>query len=128
MLFSATVNKNLKDMARVNLQKNHEYICIHDFDSIESLANEFDPKSVGGAEDKAISDQMKSITPIKLLHYYMIMKIEEKLDTLFSFLKSHQKAKCLVFFSSCKQVRFAFEAFKRLKIGISILELHGRQK
>jgi ATP-dependent RNA helicase DDX10/DBP4 len=47
----------------------------------------------------------------------MQVNIEEKLDTLFSFLKSHQSSKCIVFFSACKQVRFAFEAFKRLKAG-----------
>lgn len=33
-----------------------------------------------------------------------------------------------MFFSACKQVRFAYEAFKRLKVGVNILELHGRQK
>ncbi len=71
---------------------------------------------------------MKSITPNKLLHYYMIINIEEKLDMLFSFIKSHSNSKIMVFFSSCKEVRFAFESFKRLKIGVSLLELHGRQK
>lgn len=122
MLFSATIGKSLKDMARVNLKKEHEYICIHDFDSIESKANDYND------EDKALTEQLKSITPVKLLHYYMVIPIEDKLDTLFSFLKSHQKSKCLVFFSSCKQVRFAYEAFKRLKLTQSLLELHGRQK
>ena len=127
MLFSATVGKSLKDMARVNLKPDHEYICIHDFDSIESLANDYD--GTNSKEDKAITDQMKSITPIKLLHFYMQIKIEEKLDVLFSFLKSHQKCKVIVFFSSCKQVRFAFESFKRLKVTlpqVPLLELHGR--
>ena len=69
MLFSATVGKTLKDMARVNLKPDHEYICIHDFDSIESLANDYD--GANSKEDKVITDQMKSITPIKLLHFYM---------------------------------------------------------
>ena len=99
-------------------------MCIHDFDSIESRANDY-----GGAEtaeDKALTEQLKSITPVKLLHYYMQVNIEEKLDTLFSFLKSHKSSKCIVFFSACKQVRFAYEAFKRLKAGAQILELHGR--
>ncbi len=41
LLFSATINKNLKDLMRVNLKSNHEYICIHDFDSVESLANDY---------------------------------------------------------------------------------------
>jgi ATP-dependent RNA helicase DDX10/DBP4 len=58
----------------------------------------------------------------------MQVNIDEKLDTLFSFLKTHQKNKCIVFFSSCKQVRFAYEAFRRLKVGVQLLELHGRQK
>ena len=84
MLVSATVGKNLKDLARVNLKEGYEYICIHDFDSIESLANEY-----GETEDKAITEQLKSITPVKLLHFYMQVNIEEKLDTLFSFIKSH---------------------------------------
>jgi ATP-dependent RNA helicase DDX10/DBP4 len=51
---------------------------------------------------------MKSITPVKLLHYYMELPIEEKLDTLFSFVKAHPKSKVIVFFSSRKQVRFAY--------------------
>lgn len=126
MLFSATVGKTLKDMMRVNLKPEHEYICIHDYDSIESLANEYNPNA--SAEDKLITDQLKSITPVKLLHFYMTLSIEDKLDTLFSFLKSHQKNKCIVFFSACKQVRFAYEAFKRLKLNMTMLELHGRQK
>jgi ATP-dependent RNA helicase DDX10/DBP4 len=126
MLFSATIGKQLKDLARVNLKQPYEYICIHDFDSIESRANDFDPNM--SAEDRALTEQLKSITPVKLLHYYMQVNIEEKLDTLFSFLKTHQKNKIIVFFSACKQVRFAYEAFRRLKVGIPLLELHGRQK
>jgi ATP-dependent RNA helicase DDX10/DBP4 len=129
MLFSATIGKQLKDLARVKLGDKYEYICLHDFDSIESRANDYnsDGKATGD-EDKALTEQLKSITPVKLLHYYMQVNIEDKLDTLFSFLKSHQKNKCIVFFSACKQVRFAYEAFKRLKLGSQILELHGRQK
>ena len=52
----------------------------------------------------------------------------KKMDVLFSFIKSHQRAKCLVFFTSCKQVRFAYEAFSKLKVGAHVMELHGRQK
>lgn len=43
MLFSATIGNTLKQMVRLNLKKDHEYICIHDFDSIESKANDYDP-------------------------------------------------------------------------------------
>eukprot|EP00349_Pseudokeronopsis_sp_Brazil_P007403 CAMPEP_0202964442 /NCGR_PEP_ID=MMETSP1396-20130829/8524_1 /ASSEMBLY_ACC=CAM_ASM_000872 /TAXON_ID= /ORGANISM="Pseudokeronopsis sp., Strain Brazil" /LENGTH=61 /DNA_ID=CAMNT_0049686549 /DNA_START=581 /DNA_END=766 /DNA_ORIENTATION=+ len=41
MLFSATIGKNLRELARVNLKEKYEYISIHDFDSIESLANDY---------------------------------------------------------------------------------------
>jgi hypothetical protein len=51
------------------------------------LANDYGNQN--NSEDKAITDQLKSITPLKLLHYYMTVKIEEKLDMLFSFIKSH---------------------------------------
>lgn len=69
------------------MKESYEYICIHDFDSIESRANDYDDKA--SAEDKTLTEQLKSITPVKLLHYYMQVNIDEKLDTLFSFLKSH---------------------------------------
>jgi ATP-dependent RNA helicase DDX10/DBP4 len=122
MLFSATIRNKLKDLVRIKLNKDHEYISLHDYDSVEGLANEI------GKDDKSLTEQLKNITPLKLLHHYMVVNIEEKLDTLFSFVKSHQKSKILVFFSSCKQVRYAFEAFKRLKACTNLLELHGRQK
>lgn len=113
ILISATIGRKVRDLARVNLKKEHEYISIHDFDSIESKLNEFDQND---AEDRVLSEKIKSITPQKLLHYFMEVKIEDKLDMLFSFLKSHPKAKCLVFFSARKQVRFAYQAFKSLKL------------
>ena len=89
ILISATIGSKVKDLAKVRLKSDHEYVCIHDFDSIESKLNEFDPNAT--AEDKLITDKIKSITPVKLLHYYMEIKIEDKLDILFSFLKSHPK-------------------------------------
>jgi len=88
---------------------------------------------VGGADGEdaegatAEDARLKSITPTTLLHYYMELPIEDKLDTLFSFLKTHQKQKILVFFSSRKQVRFAYQAFKSLKVSQNLLELHGKQ-
>ena len=65
-------------------------------------------------------------TPTTLKQYYMVMKYEEKLDNLFSFLKSHQRNKILVFATTCKQVRFIYSSFKKLKPGLPICELHGR--
>ena len=115
----------MKDLACVNLKPDHEYICIHDFDSVESKLNEIDPDA--SPEDRALAEKIKSITPVKLLHHYMELKIEDKLDVLFSFLKAHPKSKCLVFFSARKQVRFAYQSFKGLKLGQNLFELHGKQ-
>jgi len=58
----------------------------------------------------------------------MCIEAEHKLDTLFSFIKSHKDSKCIVFFSSCKQVRHAYESISKLKTGASLMEIHGRQK
>jgi ATP-dependent RNA helicase DDX10/DBP4 len=57
----------------------------------------------------------------------MELKIEEKMDTLFSFLKSHTKQKILIFVSSIKQVRYTYQAFKALKLSTNLFELHGKQ-
>jgi len=107
MLISATIGKKVKDLAKVNLKKDHEYVSIHDYDSINQKLEPSTNKNET-AEDKELAEKIKSITPVKLLHYYMEIKIEDKMDILFSFLKSHPKQKCLVFFSTRKQVRYAY--------------------
>lgn len=68
-----------------------------------------------------------SRTPEKLQQIYMVMPLEQKIGMLFSFLRSHSQKKIIVFVSSCKQVRFLFEAFKKMKPGPAVMELHGKQ-
>ena len=85
LLFSATVGKSLRDLARLNLNPNHQSIQIDNFEQHEANAG-----TEGGADEDGMH---RNITPTKLLHYYMELKIEEKMDTLFSFLKSHTKQK-----------------------------------
>jgi len=65
--------------------------------------------------------------PEKLKQVYMTVNLEQKLDVLFSFLRTHSQKKMIVFVSSCKQVRFLYEAFRQLKPGPAVMELHGRQ-
>lgn len=86
-MVSATVGKNLKQITRMNMDPKHEFISIHDFDSLEQLASEETADMT--PEERLLKERLKSITPMKLVHHYMQLKIEEKLDTLFSFLKSH---------------------------------------
>ncbi|OCK82631.1 DEAD-domain-containing protein [Lepidopterella palustris CBS 459.81] len=101
LLFSATQSKKLSDLARLSLQA-PAYISVHE-----------------GAE---------TATPKSLQQNYCIIPLQDKLDTLWSFIQASKKSKILVFFSSGKQVRFVYEAFRHLQPGISLLHLHGRQK
>lgn len=101
LLFSATQTKSVTDLARLGL-KDPEYVAVH-----EAAA---------------------AATPAGLEQFYMVVALPEKLSTLFSFLRSHLQAKIVVFMSSCKQVRFVYETFRQLHIGIPLLHLHGKQK
>lgn len=102
LLFSATQSENVRDLARL------------------SLVN---PTRVGVSSDSDVS-----AVPESLEQYYIQVGLASKMDVLWSFLKLHLKAKILVFFSSSKQVQFAYEAFRRLQPGISLLKLYGRHK
>jgi ATP-dependent RNA helicase DDX10/DBP4 len=101
LLFSATQTRKVSDLARLSL-KEPEYVSVH--------------------------EQAGSATPSTLQQHYVITPLPEKLDTLWSFIRANLKSKILVFLSSGKQVRFAYECFRHLQPGIPLLHLHGRQK
>ncbi|KAI9862096.1 MAG: ATP-dependent RNA helicase dbp4 [Trichoglossum hirsutum] len=101
LLFSATQTKKVSDLARLSLRE-PEYVAVHEAAS--------------------------SSTPSTLQQHYVITPLPEKLDTLYSFLRSNIKSKILVFLSSGKQVRFVYESFRHLQPGIPLLHLHGKQK
>ncbi|KAF8985196.1 ATP-dependent RNA helicase dbp4 [Entomortierella lignicola] len=101
MLFSATQTKSVKDLARLSL-KDPEYVAVH--------------------------EKAEHSTPKGLSQYYMVVPLDQKLDVLFNFIKTHLTAKAIVFLSSCKQVRFVFETFCKLHPGVPLLHLHGKQK
>lgn len=104
LLFSATQTKKVKDLARLSLSS-PEYVA----------ANE-----EGSGKGGAIPDTLQQ--------HYMVVPLEQKLSLLFSFIRTHLKSKVLVFFSSCRQVQFAYETFRRMRPGTSLLSLHGKQK
>lgn len=102
LLFSATQSDSVKDLARLSLT-NYQKIGVS-------------------------SDANLAATPETLDQFYIRIPLDEKLDVLWSFIKSHLKSKILVFFSSSKQVQFAYETFRTLQPGISLLKLYGRHK
>ena len=101
LLFSATQTKKVSDLARLSL-RDPEYVSVH--------------------------EAATSATPSTLQQNYVVTSLAEKLDTLWSFIRSNLKSKILVFMSSGKQVRFVYEAFRHMQPGIPLLHLHGRQK
>lgn len=101
LLFSATQTKSVKDLARLSL-KDPEYVWVH--------------------------EKAKYSTPATLEQNYIICELHQKISVLFSFLRSHLTKKSIVFFSSCKEVQYLYRVFCRLRPGISILALHGRQQ
>ncbi len=100
-LFSATQQKSINDLARLSLI-NSSFIT-------------------SAPEDT-------SATPKSLQQSYSIVNLEDKLNILYSFIRSHTKSKVIEFFSSSKQVRFVFETFKTLQPGISLISLDGNTK
>lgn len=101
MLFSATQTKKVSDLARLSLRE-PEYVAVH--------------------------ESASSATPSTLQQHYVVTPLPDKLDILWSFIRSNLKAKILVFLSSGKQVRFVYEGLRHLQPGISLLHIHGRQK
>lgn len=52
----------------------------------------------------------------------------DKLDILFSFLRSRSKHKTVVFTATVRQASFIYEAFRRLGVGLPIFSLTGKMK
>eukprot|EP00299_Pterocystis_sp_00344_P017044 c8548_g1_i2.p1 GENE.c8548_g1_i2~~c8548_g1_i2.p1 ORF type:complete len:767 (+),score=208.50 c8548_g1_i2:34-2334(+) len=102
MLFSATQTKSVKDIARLSLRE-PEWVFVHNKEEVGD-------------------------TPSKLLQYWSEVPLPGKMDVLWSFIKTHLKQKVLVFLTSCKQVKFVFEAFRRQRPGVPLMCLHGKQK
>ncbi|CAG9807131.1 unnamed protein product [Chironomus riparius] len=98
LLFSATQTKSIKDLARLSL-KSPVYIAPH--------------------------EKSETTTPTTLHQNYVVINQEDKIMMLWSFIKTHQIHKSIVFMSSCKQVKFVYEMFSKLRPGVSLLALYG---
>nr|XP_056714860.1 probable ATP-dependent RNA helicase DDX10 [Euleptes europaea] len=101
LLFSATQTKSVKDLARLSL-KDPEYVWVH--------------------------EKAKFSTPATLEQNYVVCELPQKISMLYSFLRSHLHKKSIVFFASCKEVQYLFRMFCRLRPGLPVLALHGKQQ
>ena len=137
LLFSATLTKNLKRLVKVNM-RSPEYINLSNTDNIitndiigNNLENDKNELSIiknNQNQNLKISNNINNlIIPKNLNQFYTIVEPEDRINILYSFLKTHKNSKCLIFLSSRKQVRFFTEIFKHLKLGITFLDIHGKQ-
>ncbi|KAL5266020.1 hypothetical protein ACHWQZ_G006616 [Mnemiopsis leidyi] len=78
-------------------------------------------------KESVVVSTVKSKTPSQLTHSYVTLELSEKLEVLHAFIKSHLNSKILVFMSSCKQVQFHNAVLCKLRPGMPILALHGKQ-
>ncbi|XP_059045612.1 probable ATP-dependent RNA helicase DDX10 [Achroia grisella] len=98
LLFSATQTKSVKDLARLSLSF-PTYVAPH--------------------------EQAATVTPESLQQSYIVCEIDEKIGILWSFIKNHLKQKVLVFMATCKQVKYTYDLFCKLRPGVSLLALYG---
>ncbi|KAL9271522.1 DEAD-box ATP-dependent RNA helicase 32-like protein [Drosera capensis] len=99
LLFSATQTKSVKDLARLSL-KDPEYLSVH--------------------EEATVA------TPHLLKETAIIVPLHQKLDLLWSFIKTHLNSRILVFLTTRKQVTYVYRAFRHLRPGISLMCLHAK--
>ena len=99
LLFSATQTKSVKQLARLNLR---------------------DPIYI------SIDEESKSTTPDSLVQSYIVCDLHDKINVLWSFLRSHLHYKIIVFFSTCKQTNYIYELFSKMKtLKTHLLALYG---
>jgi ATP-dependent RNA helicase DDX10/DBP4 len=96
LLFSATQTNSVQALARLSL-RDPAYVSVRD-----PMDGQAGPSS--SAEAGTADDLRRLETPKGLEQHYMVVELDKKLDTLWSFVKSHLACKTLVFMSSCKQV------------------------
>jgi ATP-dependent RNA helicase DDX18/HAS1 len=99
MLFSATLSKNVQDLANVSFREKPVIV--------------------------EVKDQIDA-TVSTLQQGYVVCESDKRFLLLISFLHRNKDKKIIVFFSSCNAVKFYGELLNY--IGFSVMDLHGKQK
>eukprot|EP00924_Labyrinthula_sp_SR-Ha-C_P001276 snap_masked-scaffold_7-processed-gene-19.60-mRNA-1 protein AED:0.09 eAED:0.09 QI:0/-1/0/1/-1/1/1/0/661 len=102
LLFSATLERSVKSLGHLSLRT---------------------PKFVSVIEDNKLS-----LLPKQLNQVYSIVEAQDKLNLLWSFIRTHLHSKVIVFLSVCKQVQFVHALFSRLQPGVKLTAIHGKMK
>jgi len=100
MLFSATQTEKIQDLISLSFRSKPLFINVH--------------------RDSAVA------TADRIQQGYVVIGQEKKFLLLYSFLKRNRGKKIIVFFSTCKAVKFYSELCKY--IDLPVLELHGQLK
>ncbi|XP_068156830.1 probable ATP-dependent RNA helicase DDX10 [Drosophila tropicalis] len=116
LLFSATQTNTVQDLARLNL-KDPVYVGYGKGVDTPTVTSS---SSLSATESRAILK-----VPELLQQSYVVLKLEDKLTMLWSFIKNHLKQKIIVFVSSCKQAKYLYEIFCKLRPGVGLLALYG---
>ena len=140
LLFSATLTKNLKRLVKIHM-RSPEYINLSNTDNVLNTIENINKNELSimkiNKEGNANLNNINNINtnnlndmiiPKNLNQFYSIVEPEDRVNVLYSFLKTHKLSKILVFVSSRKQVRYFTEVFKHLKLGMLFLDIHGKQK
>lgn len=129
LLFSATQTDSVKDLARLNLQNPKKI-------GFSASIQETKPRIVdtkdSGDVTSTKSDSIYAPPPPPVLSVpellqqnYVVVSLEDKITVLWSFIQNHKKQKIIVFLSTCKQVKYIYEMFCKLRPGIGMLALYG---
>ena len=137
LLFSATLTRSLKRLVKIHMNS-PEYINLSNTDNVLNAIENINKNELSimkvtnnsnnNANTININNSNDLIIPKNLNQFYTIVEPEDRVNILYSFLKTHKTSKCLVFVSSRKQVRYFTEVFKHLKLGMLFLDIHGKQK
>jgi superfamily II DNA/RNA helicase len=85
-MFSATADSKTLGLAKNHMKKDFCHFNMHQYETSPEIVID------------AKTGEEKTLPPLKINHYCMVLPYEAKLDTLYSFIKSHQSSKCIVFF------------------------------
>lgn len=99
LLFSATQTKKVSDLARLSLT-DPEYVAVHEHEKYK--------------------------TPDGLTQSFIVCEAHEKMPIIWSFIKAHSRQKIMIFFSTCNQVKYFHEVFKKLRPRNPVMALQGK--